>query len=177
MRRWGVALGRSLLAAAAVISVVAACSSGITEGPFCPLQNSYVYAPVGNECGTGITGLDVQTPCVATCDDPGYPPDCPGPCIVWKISASEVGTCRFTVHFTHAPDFSADVTFQTVVQSGCPSEIAGSQYTLPVGVAMRSVDASAETGVRPGDAASEADATDASSDAGGGGIGDAGDGG
>jgi hypothetical protein len=170
-----VALGRSLLAVATVISVVAACSSGITEGPFCPLRNSYVYAPVGNECGTGITGLDVQPPCVATCDDPGYPPDCPGPCIVWKISASEVGTCRFTVHFTHAPDFSADIAFKTVVQSGCPSEIAGTQYTLPVGVATRSADASVETGPPPNDAAVEADATDASSDADDGAVADAGD--
>ena len=167
------ALRYALLGLASALSIFAACGR---EGPpdfFCPSATAEVYVPNGNECGTGITGLEVEAPCTAECDDPGYPPDCPGPCIVWKVSASQPTACRFTVHFKHAPDFSDVVTFDAVTPSQyCPNEIAGSQYTLPMGVASRSGDASVETGAAANDAAVEADAP---SDAGDGAIADAGD--
>lgn len=149
-----------ILGLASVLAIVAACSAG--QGPvdtFCPNPDAEVLVPVGNECGTGITGLDVEAPCTAQCDDPGYPPDCPGPCIEWQITASQPTTCQFTVHFEKAPDFSDVVTFQAVTPSQyCPSNIEGSQYTLPIGVASRSGDASVETGATPSAAALEADA-------------------
>ena len=114
------------------------------------VNRAEVLVAAGNECGTGITGLDVEAPCTAECDDPGYPPDCPGPCIEWKVSASQPTTCRFTVHFKHAPDFSNVVSFEAVTPSSyCPDKIAGSWYTLPMGVASRSGDASVETGAAP----------------------------
>ena len=73
-----------------------------------------------------------------------------GTCIEWKVSASQPTTCRFTVHFKHAPDFSNVVSFEAVTPSSyCPDKIAGSWYTLPMGVASRSGDASVETGAAP----------------------------
>ena len=161
------ALRHALLALASVVAVAAACSRKDDGGDvFCAGPHSYVNAP-SNDCGRGITSLDVRAPCAVECIDPGYA-ECPGPCIVWRISAPQPTTCRFTAHFTNAPDFSDDAVFKAVTEiDPCNDKLVGGTYDLP-GVASRGTDASVETGVMTNDAALEAsvtDAGDASSDA------------
>jgi hypothetical protein len=156
-------LRKALLAAAAALSVFVACRGGGRTDSFCAGPDAYVYAP-NKDCGTGITALEVEAPCTATCDDPGYA-ECPGPCIVWKISAPKPATCRFIVHFKSAADFSAEVSFVPVTATDrCNDQLMASSYYLPNGLATRSADASVEASASPNDAALEADTTDASSD-------------
>ena len=166
------------LAVAALLGILAACSHKDAGGDyFCAGPDSYIYAPT-SDCGTGITALDVEAPCAVKCIDPGYA-ECPGPCIVWRISALQpTASCGFTVHFKSAPDFSSFVTFEAVsVIDPCNDKVMGSQYYLSNGVASRSADASVETSVTSSDAALEADVSDSSADASDGAIREAGDGG
>ena len=158
------AIRRAVLAVALPLSVAAACSHKDLGGDvFCAGPDSYVNAP-RNDCGRGITSLDVQAPCAVECIDPGYA-ECPGPCIVWRISAPEPTSCRFTVHSANAPDFSDYAVFKAVTEiDPCNDKLVGGTYDLP-DIASRGSDASVETGAAPNDAALEADAaSDADAD-------------
>lgn len=154
---------RTLFAVAAVLSIVAACRSEGEVDWFCAARaDAIVYA--NHDCGANILGLDVEAPCTAECVNPGYA-ECPGPCIEWRIHAPQPTTCQFTVHFKKGPDLSENAEFVAVIPTDmCPARMAGGDYYLPE-APPSFADAAVESGAPPNDAAPEADAADASSDA------------